>query len=70
MSAFEKNLVDRLITPVEVAERFGLSVSWLAKSRLSGNGPSFLKIGRSVRYSESHLRDYLRQRTRSSTSER
>jgi predicted DNA-binding transcriptional regulator AlpA len=69
MTTSEKTLLDPLITPSRVAELLGVSLSWLAKSRLSGDGPRFVKIGRSVRYLESHLRDYVRQRTRSSTSE-
>jgi len=47
-----------------------LSVSWLAKARLRGDGPRFVKIGHAVRYPLSYLRDYIRSRTRSSTSEK
>ena len=46
-----------------------LSVSWLAKSRLRGDGPRFVKSGHAVRYPLPYLRDYIRSRTRSSTSE-
>ena len=61
--------IDRLLTPEETAAALGVSISWLAKARLTGTGSRFVKIGRSVRYPETYIRDYVRQRTRSSTSE-
>jgi len=60
--------IDPLLHPKEVAKLLGVSVSWLAKSRLSGSGPPFIKIGRAVRYLESAVRDFIRARTRTSTS--
>jgi predicted DNA-binding transcriptional regulator AlpA len=60
---------DPLLAPKEAAPVLGLSVSWLAKARLRGDGPRFVKIGHAVRYPQSYLRDYIRSRTRSSTSE-
>jgi predicted DNA-binding transcriptional regulator AlpA len=62
--------IDRLFIPAETANLLGLSLSWLAKARLRGDGPRYVKIGRAVRYPESAIRDYLRARTRTSTSER
>jgi predicted DNA-binding transcriptional regulator AlpA len=61
--------IDPLLHPKEVAKLLGVSVSWLAKSRLSGTGPPFIKLGRAVRYLESAVRDFIRARTRTSTSE-
>jgi len=61
---------ERLLTAYETATALGVSLSWLAKARLRGDGPVFIKIGRTVRYSASAIRDYLRARTRSSTSEK
>jgi predicted DNA-binding transcriptional regulator AlpA len=61
---------ERLLMPSEAATSLGVSLSWLAKARLRGNGPVYIKIGRAVRYRESGIRDYLRARTRTSTSER
>jgi predicted DNA-binding transcriptional regulator AlpA len=60
---------DPLLTPKEAAPVLGLSVSWMAKARLRGDGPRYVKIGHAVRYPQSYLRDYIRSRTRSSTSE-
>jgi Helix-turn-helix domain len=42
----------KLLTPKEAAELLKVSVSWLAKARIRGDGPPFIKIGRSIRYSE------------------
>ena len=44
--------IDPLLHPRDVARILNVSTSWLAKSRLSGNGPRFVKIGRAVRYPE------------------
>ena len=42
---------DRLLTRVEVEERFGISKRFLEISAYRGEGPPFVKIGRLVRYS-------------------
>ena len=36
----------RLIKPIEAAHFLGLSRSWLAKLRLTGDGPPYMKVGR------------------------
>jgi predicted DNA-binding transcriptional regulator AlpA len=61
--------IDPLLHPRDVAKLLGVSTSWLAKARLSGNGPRFVKIGRAVRYLESSLKEYIKARMRGSTSE-
>ena len=48
--------------------RFGISLSWLAKSRMRGDGPPFIKIGRGVRYTEAALQQWMKSRQRLSTS--
>jgi predicted DNA-binding transcriptional regulator AlpA len=62
--AFEK-----VHTPKETAVRLKVSESFLAKKRVSGGGPRFIKIGRLVRYPESGINEYLASRTRTSTSD-
>jgi predicted DNA-binding transcriptional regulator AlpA len=62
--------MDPLLHPRDAAKILNVSMSWLAKARLSGEGPRFVKIGRAVRYLESSLRDYIKGRTQGSTSER
>jgi predicted DNA-binding transcriptional regulator AlpA len=63
------NTIDPLLHSRDAAKILGVSMSWLAKSRLRGDGPRFIKLGRSVRYLESALREYIKARTRGSTSE-
>jgi hypothetical protein len=41
-----------VFTPEETANRLKVSLSWLAKARIRGDGPPFIKIGRAIRYSE------------------
>jgi predicted DNA-binding transcriptional regulator AlpA len=59
----------RLFTAKEAAKFLRLSVSWLAKARMRGDGPPYVKLGRAVRYGEGGLSDWLKSRARSSTSE-
>jgi predicted DNA-binding transcriptional regulator AlpA len=58
-----------LLVPKEAAQRLKLSVSWLAKARMRGDGPPYIKLGRSIRYPESGLLQWMKSRTRTSTSE-
>jgi predicted DNA-binding transcriptional regulator AlpA len=61
--------IEALHTPDAAAKILQMSVDWLAKRRLDGMGPRFVKIGRSVRYADSALREFIRANTRTSTSE-
>jgi excisionase family DNA binding protein len=61
--------IERLLTPKEAAEFLRVSLSWLAKARMRGDGPPFIKVGRSVRYSEAALIHWMRGRQRLSTSQ-
>jgi predicted DNA-binding transcriptional regulator AlpA len=70
MNALTKSgTIDPLYHPKIAAGMLSVSVSWLAKARLSGTGPRYVKIGRAVRYPESSLREFIRSRMRGSTSE-
>jgi predicted DNA-binding transcriptional regulator AlpA len=60
---------DRLLTPKEAANFLRVSQSWLAKARMRGDGPSYVKIGRSVRYAEAALLAWTKSKARLSTSE-
>ena len=62
-------LSETLLTTGEVAARLRVSVSFLAKARVTGLGPRFIKIGRVCRYRLSDLESYERSRARTSTSE-
>lgn len=59
-----------ILRPPEAAHYLGLSESTLAKQRLRGDGPRFVKLGsRAVGYSINELDAYLEACTRFSTSE-
>jgi excisionase family DNA binding protein len=53
----------------EAAARTGLSHNTLNNLRCVGGGPRFLKLGRSVRYSETDVEAWLSARSVGSTSE-
>jgi predicted DNA-binding transcriptional regulator AlpA len=57
------------VRPEEAAKLTGLSISRLAKLRLYGEGPSYLKIGRSILYEPKALEAWLSERSRRSTSD-
>jgi hypothetical protein len=48
----------RLVTTKEAAERLHISPSFLAKARVTGRGPAYVKIGRAVRYSVEELEKF------------
>jgi hypothetical protein len=62
--AFEK-----VYTTKETAVRLKVSESFLAKKRVSGGGPKFIKVGRVVRYPETAINEYLSAQLRASTSD-
>jgi hypothetical protein len=59
-----------LLTPKEAAHYLRVSLSWLAKARMHGDGPPFIPIGRrAIRYPEPALIHWIKGRQRLSTSE-
>jgi excisionase family DNA binding protein len=58
-----------LLTPKEAAKLLKVSLSWLAKARMRGDGPPYIRIGRSIRYAEAALIQWMKSRQRLSTSE-
>jgi predicted DNA-binding transcriptional regulator AlpA len=53
----------------QAAAHLGVSLSWFDKSRLSGDGPPFIKIGNRVIYDEADLDEFMdRNRHRSTSS--
>ena len=60
-----------LLTPKEAAKLLKVSLSWLAKARMRGDGPPYIKPGeRVIRYTETALIQWMKSRQRLSTSER
>lgn len=48
-----------LLSPDDVAQRLGLARSTLAKLRLKGGGPPYVKLGAAVRYPEDALTSWV-----------
>ena len=73
ISGSQQKLAPALIavfTPREAARILKVSLSWLAKARMRGDGPAYMKVGeRAVRYSEAALLQWMKSRQRLSTSE-
>jgi predicted DNA-binding transcriptional regulator AlpA len=62
--------VQRLLRPPEAAPYIGLSVSTLAKQRLRGDGPKFVRLSpRAVGYLQADLDEWIASRRCLSTSE-
>jgi hypothetical protein len=53
----------RLLTAKEAAYHLNISENGLAKHRLQGDGPPFIKFGRRIRYGMDALDNWLAQRT-------
>jgi predicted DNA-binding transcriptional regulator AlpA len=58
-----------LLTAKDAARVLKVSLSWLAKARMHGDGPPFIRIGRSIRYAEATLLQWMRGHQRLSTSQ-
>jgi hypothetical protein len=58
-----------LLTPAETAKFLRISVSWLAKARMQGDGPPYIRVGHAIRYGEAALWQWTKSRQRLSTSE-
>jgi Helix-turn-helix domain len=58
-----------LLTPKEAAGWLKLSEGWLEKARLTGGGPRFVRIGRSIRYRLGDLEAWVATKVAGSTSE-
>jgi predicted DNA-binding transcriptional regulator AlpA len=62
--------ISPLLTAKEVAARLKVSLSWLAKARMRGDGPPYIQITRrSIRYTEPAIIQWMKSRQRLSTSE-
>jgi predicted DNA-binding transcriptional regulator AlpA len=63
------NSIDPLLTPRAAAQVLSVSESWLAKARMRGDGPPYVKVGRAVRYAQAAVLQWLKSRQHLSTSE-
>ena len=48
----EDERAERLLTAKDAGNLLRLSESWLAKARMRGDGPPYVKLGRAIRYRE------------------
>ena len=53
----------------QAADEFGLSKSWLAKLRLTGNGPTYCKVGKRILYRRDEFQNWIESHAQKSTSE-
>lgn len=60
---------DTLLDVHDAAKRTGLSTSTLAKLRLSGKGPTYVKLGRRVSYRSQDIDTWIELHRVNSTSE-
>jgi len=68
-SALTEKTMSRRLHRKQAAGYIGVSISWLDKPRLRGDGPAFLQIGGRVVYDLADLDAYLASCRRQSTSE-
>ncbi|MAJ09567.1 helix-turn-helix domain-containing protein [Ponticaulis sp.] len=61
--------MSNLIDTTELARRIDVSEVTLARMRMQGDGPAFIRIGRSVKYRWEDVEAWLKKQTRHSTSE-
>jgi predicted DNA-binding transcriptional regulator AlpA len=59
----------KLLDTAKAADFLAVSIALLNKFRIQGGGPKYVKIGRSVRYSQAALAIWLTQNERESTSD-
>ncbi|WP_306253159.1 AlpA family transcriptional regulator [Parvularcula sp. IMCC14364] len=60
---------NELFVTEQAADFLGLSVSWMMKARVTGDGPPFAKLSRRVMYRKSDLIAWVSERICNSTSE-
>ena len=57
----QNNNQEKCVTELKVSELTGMSLATLRNHRWLGKGIPYIKIGRSVRYFESDVQDFLNQ---------
>ena len=64
----EQKNPDPNLTPADASACIGLAEQTLARMRVEGRGPRFLKLGSRVFYKRSAIDEWLKERERTSTS--
>lgn len=60
---------EALMSPEDAAKFLNLAASWLAKLRMTGGGPRYVKLSRRVFYRRCDLKSWVASRVISSTSQ-
>lgn len=61
--------MQRLLNQIQAAQALGISPRALERHRTMGTGPTFVRVGRLVRYREEDLTSFVESNLRKSTSE-
>jgi excisionase family DNA binding protein len=70
MRQLYEGIMENLLTTKEAAKRLGVSEAFLERDRWAGARIPFIKVGlRAVRYDPAVITKYLKQQTRTSTSD-
>lgn len=62
-------VLDDLLTPAVLAERLGMTERTLSEWRITGRGPVFIRLGKTVRYRPHAVDSWLLSQEHQSTSE-
>lgn len=62
-------MIEHLLPPKPLAERLAVTEGCLAKWRLSGEGPRFIRVGRRIAYDPRDVQEWLDARRVGSTSQ-
>jgi len=62
--------MEKLLTPMEVAEITGLSIGHLAQFRYQGTGPAYRRLSaKAIRYTASDVQEFIDQSRRTQTGQ-
>ncbi len=59
-----------LLSPSELAARWKVTLCTLSQWRWNGNGPNYIKVGKSILYDLAVIEDYENERIRQNTSQK
>lgn len=62
-------VLDNLLTPPALAKGLDVTERTLSEWRITGRGPAFIRLGKTVRYRQSAVETWLLSQERQSTSE-
>lgn len=69
LSGMRAPVLDGLLTPPSLAERLEVTERTLSEWRITGRGPAFIRVGKTVRYRPSAVDTWLLSQEHQSTAE-